>query len=301
MPATNTCYVQSNGIRIAYHDFGDKNHPAILLVMGLGTQMIAWPLVFCELLVAAGFRVIRFDNRDIGLSDKVDVEPPNFLKSVVFNKLNVRFEVPYTLNDMAQDTVGLLDALNIQTAHIVGVSMGGMISQIIAANYPERIKSLTSIMSTSGARSLPAPGLKVTRHMLRKPAGDDELSILRHGLSTWALIGSPDYRPSEQALSDKIINAYRRSYYPPGYVRQAAAILASGDRVELLKSLDLPVLVMHGKADVLVPVECGIDTARHIKDAKLVLFDGMGHDLPEPLLPKFVALIVELAAKGENR
>ena len=288
-------------MQIAYEEFGDKHHPAILLVMGLGTQMIAWPLAFCNMLVAQGFRVIRFDNRDVGLSEKVEADTPNFLKLIIFDKLNLRLKVPYTLYDMAQDTVGLLDALEIKTAHIVGVSMGGMIGQIVAAKHPDRIKSLSSIMSTSGARSLPSAGLKVTRHMISKPAGEDELSILDHGLRTWALIGSPDYRPDKQALSDKIISAYRRSYYPSGYARQAAAILASGDRVDLLKSLDLPTLVIHGSADVLVPVACGVDTARHIKDAKLKLFDGMGHDLPEALLPTFVSLIAELVLTAANR
>jgi pimeloyl-ACP methyl ester carboxylesterase len=197
---------------------------------------------------------------------------------------------------MAKDVIGLMDALDIPAAHLVGASMGGMIAQLVAGHYPFRVLSLTSIMSTSGRRSLPRTHRKVALHMMRRPVGADMDTLQEFSLRTWRLIGSPDYQPSDEELRAKIAAGYERSYYPAGYARQMAAIMASGDRVSLLKKIMAPTLVIHGKDDPLVPVAGGIDTARHIPGATLELIDGMGHDLPRPLLPHFAELIGSHAA-----
>lgn len=289
-------YIQANGIQLAYDEFGQPDHPAILLIMGLGTQMIAWPEAFCRGLAARGYRVIRFDNRDIGLSQKMDGgRVPHLLKMAAYSRLNLPLDVPYRLQDMALDAICLLDALDIDSAHIVGASMGGMIAQLIAGHFPFRVLSLTSIMSSSGRRSLPGARRNVALHMLRRPASADPVALQEHAIRTWRLIGSPHYQPSDAALRDKLSQSYQRSHYPAGHARHMAAIMASGDRVKVLKKIVAPTLVIHGKADPLVPVAAGIDTARLVRGARLELFDGMGHDLPTPLLPTFVDLISEHA------
>lgn len=289
-------HVKANGLQLAYDEFGSVGDPAIVLIMGLGTQMIGWPVAFCEKLAVEGFRVIRFDNRDIGLSQKLDDSGrPSLIRVALRKKLGLANRVPYRLHDMAADTTGLMDGLGIEAAHLVGISMGGMIAQTVAGYFPSRTLSLTSIMSTSGRSSLPSASIKVTRQVF-KPVGDeDEEAFLARATKTWQLIGSPGYPVSEVALQEKILASYRRSYYPAGAARQAVAIVASGDRVDLLKRIDTPTLVLHGKDDALVPVACGIDTAKHIKNARLELIDGMGHNLPEPLLPQFAQLIAEHA------
>jgi pimeloyl-ACP methyl ester carboxylesterase len=284
-------YIDVKGIRIAYDQFGDISHPAILLIMGLGTQMTSWPETFCQGLADKGYRVLRFDNRDIGLSSKMhNAKTPGLMKMMLYAKLGLTIEVPYTLIDMANDAVGLMNGLNIEKAHIIGASMGGMIAQLVAAHYPERTLSLTSIMSTSGRRSLPGPSLKILRQMAKRPANNEE-AYLDSAMQLWALIGSPDYLPTPQELRKRIRINYQRSYYPPGYIRQVAAIAASGDRVELLKKINTPTLIIHGRSDQLVPEKCGIDTAQLIPNAQLELIDGMGHDLPQPLLARFIDLI----------
>ena len=285
-------YLEANGMRLAYDEFGDASQPTILLIMGLGTQMIAWPETLCQGLVNRGYHVVRFDNRDIGLSQKMDgARTPGVIKMAAFSRLNLHLDVPYKLTDMASDTIGVLDALDIDRAHVVGASMGGMIAQLVAGHHPERVASLTSIMSTSGCRSLPSPDKKITLHMVRRPKNADPEQLLEHALRTWQLIGCPGFRPSKDALLEKLATSYQRSYYPQGHARQMAAIIASGDRVEVLKRIKAPTLVIHGKDDPLVPVTGGIDTARLVADARLELIDGMGHDLPQALLPYFVELI----------
>ena len=285
-------YLQANGLKIAYDEFGEAQNPAIILIMGLGTQMIAWPVSFCESLAALGFRVIRFDNRDIGLSEKLHYSgTSNLIRVALRKKLRLPSRVPYKLDDMAADTIGVMDALNVDSAHIVGISMGGMIAQTVAAQFPERTLSLTSIMSTTGHRSLPSASLKVMRQVFKRVANEDEEGYVRRSMKTWNLIGSPGYPVSDEALRERILLSYNRSYYPAGASRQATAIVASGDRVSLLNKITAPTLVIHGKDDALVPVECGIHTAKHVKGAKLELIEGMGHNLPEPLLPDFAELI----------
>ncbi len=297
-------YVNANGIRLAYDEFGDSSAPVILLIMGLGTQMIAWSEEFCQDLAARGYRVIRFDNRDIGLSQKMEgARVPGMLKLAVYSRFRLPVKVPYTLYDMARDAIGLLDALDIESAHLVGASMGGMIAQLMAANFPYRVLSLTSIMSTSGCRSLPSADRKVMLHMARRPAKGDPEALQQYALRTLRLLSSPGFQPSDEALLEKISASYKRSSYPAGYTRHMAAIMASGDRVALLKKITAPTLVIHGKDDPLVPVSGGIDTARHVRGAKLELIEGMGHDLPKPLLPRFAELIsahADTASQSDN-
>ena len=292
-------YINANGIDLAYEQFGDSADPVILLIMGLGTQMTGWPDSFCTGLAARGYRVIRFDNRDIGLSQKMDTLPtPSLLKVMLFARLRLPLALPYTLDDMANDAVALLDALNIESAHLVGASMGGMIAQLVAGHFPLRVLSLTSIMSTSGRKSLPGPDRKVALHMLRRPVAADAQSMHEYAMRTWRLIGSPAYPPTDEALSEKLSRSYKRSYYPAGHSRQMVAIMAGGDRVAVLKTIVAPTLVIHGRADPLVPVSGGIDTAQLIPGAKLELIEGMGHDLPDELIPRFLELIGSNAEKA---
>ena len=288
-------YVIANGVRLAYDEFGDSTDPAMLLIMGLATQMIAWPESFCEQLAAQGYWVIRYDNRDIGLSEKIEnAKPPNVAKLILQSKLRLSVKVPYSLKDMADDSVGLLDALKIDKAHIVGVSMGGMIGQLVTAHAASRVHTFTSIMSTSGDKKIPAAKRHITAAMLRRP-DNSEQAVLANKKEVLRLISSPAFPPSEKEMTEKILSSYRRSYYPAGGLRHIAAIIHCGSRVAALQTITRPTLVIHGKEDVLVNVEGGIDTARHIRDAKLELIEGMGHDLPKELIPRFVDLIANHA------
>ncbi|WP_372797285.1 alpha/beta fold hydrolase [Litorivivens sp.] len=283
--------VDVGGLTLNVQEFGDAEQPALVLIMGLGMQMISWPDPLCAGLAERGYRVIRFDNRDSGLSQKFEHQrAPGPLKLLISRKLGLSVKVPYQLRDMASDVVNLLDVLQIGAAHVVGASMGGMIGQLVAALYPERVTSLTSIMSTSGARQLPQPRAEVLK-VLMTPAARSEEDYLRNAMRTWSLIGSPAYPPNDEALRARLLAGYRRSYCPGGTARQLAAIAACGSRVNELKRIIAPTLVIHGRDDALVPVEGGEDTARHIPGARLEVIDGMGHDLPEPLLSDFVEMI----------
>ncbi len=284
--------INANGIEVAYDEFGDRADPSIVLIMGLGTQMIAWPEDFCRGLAARGFHVVRFDNRDIGLSTKFDDRRhPGIFMLILASTIGLPIRVPYTLKDMAGDAVGVLDALNIEAAHVVGASMGGMIAQLVAALHPERCLTLTSIMSSSGRRGLPRAKTHVTRHMLTRPASNQAEARVHHAMRTYELIGSPGYPPEPEQLKQKILASYQRSDYAEGFMRQFSAIAASGSRVRYLRRIAAPTLVLHGRDDPLVPVAHGIDTARWIRDARLEIIDGWGHDLPITLVPRFVQLI----------
>ena len=289
-----THFVQSNGIRMAYQEFGDADAPTILLVAGLYNQLIRWPLEFCELLVARGFRVIRFDNRDIGLSDKMEGEvAPSFLQLALHSWFGLPVKVPYGLDDMAADTVGLLDALDIKAVHIVGMSMGGMISQLVAGLYPTRVLSLTSIMSKTGAFGKGAASLSVARQMVKPiPKGT---SALDNSVKTRQMFGSPGYLESDEKVAIDVKSEFKRSNNPAGYLRQMAAIRSAPSRNKLLNSLKIPVLIIHGNQDTLVDVSGGIETKKQIPHAKLVRFEGMGHTLPEPLLAEFADFIQQTA------
>lgn len=290
--ANSEQFLEANGLRLAYETFGSPRDPAILLIMGLGTQMISWPDIFCGGLAECGYHVIRFDNRDIGLSEKLPVDDPVSIPRLFFrHRLGLELNVPYTLEDMANDTVGVLDALQIPSAHLVGASMGGMIAQLATVHHSDRVLSLTSIMSTTGNPRLPGSRWRATRQMLMRPKSRQENDLVEHGLKTWAIIGSPDFRPPEHELRARLLRSIRRCHYPRGYRHQLAAIVANGDRSELLSTITRPTLVIHGKEDVLVPVEGGIDTANCIPGATLKLIEGMGHDLPVELQPRLTRYI----------
>jgi pimeloyl-ACP methyl ester carboxylesterase len=286
--------VEANGITIEYESLGDPAAPPILLIMGLGMQLVAWPDPFCQALVGHGFRVVRFDNRDCGLSSKIEVRrQPNLVAAIASAWLRLPVRAPYTLDDMAADTVALLDALGIRRAHVVGLSMGGMIAQVVAARYPDRVLSLTSIMSSSGRRRVSKPRPEAKRALLGKPTDPRDLdSVVEHLVGVFGVIGSPAFPKDRAALRDQIARNVRRGYYPRGVARQLVAIIASGDRRRLLRKIRVPTLVIHGGADPLVPVEAGRDTAHNIAGAKLRVIDGMGHDLPPELLPILVEAIV---------
>lgn len=288
-------YLDANGVRLAYDDFGNANDPAILLIMGMATQMTAWPLSFCRGLADRGFYVVRYDNRDVGLSEKMlTARIPSTLDMMLKAGINRPLKVSYKLDDMATDALELMNALNLNQAHVVGVSMGGMIGQVLAAKHTSRVCSLTSIMSSSGDPNLPRASKKVTRALLKRYLG-----LVKPGLkSTIAfqrLIGSPGFPQSDDELNEKVRAAFQRSFYPPGFARHMAAIMASGSRVELLKAIKAPSLVIHGRDDVLVPLACGVDTARQIPNAALKIIDGMGHNLPESLVPILTDLVADHA------
>jgi len=285
--------VAANGLTLEYESLGDPAAPPILLIAGLGLQLIAWPDAFCQGLVDRRFRVIRFDNRDCGLSSKVRVRrQPKLAAALAAAWLRLPVRAPYTLEDMADDAVGLLAALAIPRAHVVGLSMGGMIAQVVAATYPERVLSLTSIMSSSGRRKVSQPRPDAKRAVLSKPIDpDDPESVVQHLVRVFGVIGSPGYPTDRHELHAQITRIVRRGYYPAGVTRQLVAIIASGNRSSLLRKITAPTLVIHGADDPLIPVEAGRDTARHIAGARLMVIPGMGHDLAPGLQPILVDAI----------
>lgn len=282
-----------NGLEIEYDTFGAAGADPLLLIMGLGTQMTAWSPDFCNALAGHGHYVVRFDNRDIGLSTKFhDVKAPGRLRYVINHVFRTGLNAPYSLSDMASDAAGVLDALDIESAHVVGASMGGMIAQLLTVGHPERVKSLTSIMSTSGNPKLPAARPDVVKHIFaNRPKTSDPAVMLEHMVRTVKMISSPGYPRSDEEWREQLSASLTRSYYPQGFVRQMAAIVDDGSRVQRLKSIRKPTLVIHGSDDPLVPVEGGIDTARHIDGAKLEILEGMGHDLPPQLVDTITSLI----------
>lgn len=289
----------SNGITLTYETQGDPAGTPVLLIMGLGLQLISWPEAFCQILVERGFYVIRFDNRDSGLSSKMDhLGRPNLLLSFIKSALRLPLSAGYTLDDMAKDAVGLLDALGVGQAHIVGVSMGGMIAQIVAAKHANRTRSLTSIMSSSGRRGLPGPTRAARHALLSQPKNPRDLEcVIEHLAKTFRVIGSPAYPTPEAQLRDRLRATIQRNMNPSGTARQLVAIAASGDRVELLKSITAPALVIHGVQDPLVPIACGRDTARLIPGATLREIDGMGHDLAAELIVT-ISHMIDAHCKG---
>ncbi len=285
--------VAANGIRIEYESHGDPARPVILLIMGLGMQLVAWPEELVGALAGRGFRVVRFDNRDAGLSTQFDHLPAGPLATAFMRSMfGWPVTAPYKLDDMAADTIGLLDALGIARAHVVGASMGGMIAQLIAIRHPERVQSLTSMMSSSGARSLPQPKYDAFFALIRRPkrgAGLDDL--VQHYVNLFNVIGSPAYPTPLPLLQERLRSSLARANRPLGTLRQMLAILASGSRSHLLPRIIAPTLVIHGDADPLVPVAHGEDTAAKIPGATLKVIHGMGHDLPPALLPELSELI----------
>ena len=292
--------IGANGIALEVEDHGPANGAPLVLIMGLGMQLLAWPEDFVAMLVARGFRVIRFDNRDVGLSQGFDrLGVPNIAVESVKYTLGLKIRAPYTLGDMADDTAAMLQSLGIAQAHVCGASMGGMIAQHLAARHPDRVKSLTLMMTTTGARQLPGPSWKVRSALLSRPKNPrDPGSVVDHFVKLYQLIGSPSFRPPPSDLRERLGLSVRRAYRPQGTARQMVAIVADGDRTPMLARIRQPTLVVHGLADPLVPPEAGRDLAGKIHGAALDLIDGMGHDLPKELWPRFVADICETAARA---
>jgi pimeloyl-ACP methyl ester carboxylesterase len=287
-----------NGIAIEVDDQGPRDGEPLLLIMGLGMQLVGWPDELVRRLAAEGFRVVRFDNRDAGLSQVFDhLGVPNIVAATLRHALRLPVRAPYSLGDMARDAAGVLDALGIARAHVCGASMGGMIAQRLALHHPERVKSLTLMMTTSGARQLPQASARVRRALLSRPASSAEDDVIAQLMSVLEVIGSPAYRPDAQDVRQRLRQALRRAYRPAGTLRQLVAIAADGDRSPGLGGLRMPCHVIHGTADPLVPVAGGIDLAAKIRGATQDLIDGMGHDLPLPLLPRFAAGIVQAAGR----
>ena len=283
--------VPANGIELAYDSFGDESDDPLLLIMGLGAQMLLWHEDFCEALAERGHWVVRYDNRDVGLSTCFDeAGVPDMTALTASLIAGQPAETPYSLDDMADDSAGLLSALGIERAHLCGASMGGMIAQTLAYRHPERVKSLTSIMSTSGDPGLPPSKPHLIAKLLETPPSDRADNI-DHYISVARAIGSPDFPTPEDELRERAARMYDRGFHPEGSARQFAAIVAHGSRREKLRGLDVPALVIHGKADDLVPFEGGVDTHECIQGAEALWIDGMGHDLPRVLWPEIIAAI----------
>ncbi len=293
--------VQSNGLQIAYKEYGSAVGPVLLMVQGLGMPLTGWPPALIDALVAEGFRVIVFDNRDIGRSQLLHhMNVPNMLVQILRRKFRMQVRAPYQLTDMMRDVEGLMDALQIESAHMVGVSMGGMISQLLAIHEPQRVKTLTSIMSATGSRKLPGPTKEVTRHIIRGPKSATYEAGLEFQWKLWRLLGGSRYRLSDEDLAEFLRRNFERGMTAAGVARQMLAILAAPSRIDELGKTDIPTLVIHGDADPLIPVECGLDTARAIPGARTAIIEGMGHALPVALTERLARLITQHARMVER-
>ena len=289
----------ANGLQIEVDVQGPEHGEPILLIMGLGMQLIGWPDELVQMLLQRGFRVIRHDNRDVGLSQGFDrLGVPNLMVEALRHRLRLRVRAPYQLADMAADALGVLDALGIAHAHIVGASMGGMIAQHIAAKHPRRVKSLTLIMTTSGARHLQQARPQVARVLMSRPQQPDAGTYMAHMSHVLSVIGSPAYPPDPQRLQQRLMASFQRAYRPAGTARQLVAVVADGDRSPLLQRIVAPTRVIHGEADPLVPVPAAHDLVKKIPGAVADIVPGMGHDLPLPLLPRIAEGIVQNAARA---
>jgi pimeloyl-ACP methyl ester carboxylesterase len=282
-------------LRLAYETFGDPADAPLLLVMGLATQMVGWPDGLCRDLADRGLFVIRFDNRDIGLSTHLEAAGAPDVLAIMGGDTS---SVGYALADLADDTVGLLDELGLDSVHLVGASMGGMIAQLVAIRHPERVRSLTSIMSNTGEAGVGAPSQAAAGVLFAPPAHDRESAIQR-AVDTYRVIGSPGFEFDEAALRERAGLSFDRAYDPAGVARQLAAILTTPDRTRDLGKLDVPALVVHGAQDQLVDVSGGRATAAAIPGAELMVVEGMGHDLPREVWPRLVDAITALVERGE--
>ena len=280
---------EANGLSIEYETFGDRANPALLLIMGVGCQLIMWPEDLCQGLADKGFFVIRYDNRDIGLTTKMDdAGVPDIMAALTAQLSGEPVKAPYSLDDMADDAAALLKTLGIDRAHIVGASMGGMIAQLVAIRHPEVTKSLTSIMSTTGNPDLPAAKDEAMGALLTPPADTSRESLIAQGVTMWKVIGSPKYPATEEELTTLAARNVDRSICPEGFGRQVLAILSAPPRNEALSKLSVPAMVLHGADDPLVPVEGGKDTAAAIPGARLEIIDGMAHDFTQALVPVYL-------------
>ena len=295
--------VRANGIDIEYESFGRLSDPVILMIMGVTAPMVNWPDSLCRGLAARGLRVIRFDNRDIGRSTHLDaLGRPDLGALIAGARAGRPVKAPYALDDMAVDAVGLLDALGIGSAHIVGASMGGMIAQLVAIDHPARTKSLVSIMSTTGRPEVSQPKPEAFAALITPPASPSREDRIARGVAAWRVIGSPGFAASDEEVTAFVTRGVDYAPYDPdGIGRQLAAVIAASPRAERLQSVTAPSLVIHGDADPLIPLTGGEDTARSIPGAELFVIPGAGHDIFESLVPVYVEAIGGFAAKVEAR
>ena len=292
--------VGANRITLEVQDHGSASAEPLLLIMGLGMQLVAWPEGLVNALVRSGFRVIRFDNRDVGLSQSFDrFGVPSVMRDVLKYSLGMNVQTAYTLADMADDAAGVLAALGVPSAHVFGVSMGGMIAQHMALRHRGSVRSLTLMMTSSGARRLPGPSMKVRAAMMSRPKdAGDMAAIVAYYVRLYRLIGSPAYPESDHDIAQRIQGWVHRAYRPAANLRQLMAVAADGDRSALLRQLRVPSHVIHGRDDALVPLPAGKDLAGKIAGASLEIVDGMGHDLPQALWPRFVRSIEATAGRA---
>lgn len=284
--------IRVNGVSLEYEVSGPASGVPLMIINGYSSQMTSWPDEFHQAFEGRGFRVIRFDNRDVGLSQKFHGIIPDIRGVAKALAEGRKPDVPYTLDDMADDAAALLDALGIQSAHVAGASMGGMIAQLVALRHPEKVRSLVSIMSTTSDPSLPRSDPRAQEALMAKPPAEDKDSVVAHGIKTRAVIGSPGYPEDEADLRQRFATNYDRSYYPEGPVRQWAAIMASGPRTERLKKLRTRTLVVHGANDILIMPEAGRHTAATIPGAELKIIEGWGHNIPRSSVPVLMDAIV---------
>ncbi len=295
----SAAFAPANGIRLCYETFGDASKPPLLLIMGLAAQMIVWDDEFCARLAERGFWVIRFDNRDIGMSTKFPkARTPSIAELVLAQATRVRFRTPYTLLDMAADAAGLLDALGIRSAHVAGASMGGAIAQELAIAFPARVRSLTSIMSSTGDPKLPGPTRRALA-VLTKKVPLDRAGYVREYVATWSVLAGDHFPFDAERTMRQGAAGYDRGINPPGVARQMLAIIASGNRKKALRGVTVPTLVVHGTADPLIPVEAGRDTAATIPGARLLLIEGMGHSFPREVWPRIIDAIAGHASQAD--
>ena len=295
----SAAFVPANGIQLCYETFGDPANPPMVLIMGLATQMIVWDDEFCALLAARGFWVIRFDNRDIGMSTHfTKARTPRIAELMLAHVTRIKFRVPYTLRDMAADTVGLMDALGIRSAHVVGASMGGFIAQELAIRYPSRLRSMTSIMSSTGDPKLPGPTPRALAVLSKKVPLDRE-GYVREYVHTWSVLAGDHFPFNAERTARQGAASYDRGINPAGVARQMLAIIASGNRRKALRGINVPTLVIHGTADPLVPDDGGRDTALTIPGATLLLIEGMGHSFPREVWPRIIDAIAQHALRQE--
>jgi pimeloyl-ACP methyl ester carboxylesterase len=289
----------ANGLQLEVDDRGPPGGAPLLLIMGLGMQLIAWPEELLRPLVAGGLRVVRLDNRDAGLSQGFDhLGVPLLPWAGIRWALHLQVRPPYTLADMAADALGVLDALGIAAAHVCGASMGGMIAQHMAVSHPQRVKSLALLMTTSGARGLPQPPMHVRSRLLHRPDGRNPAAVVDHLEALMRLIGSPGHPPTPEALRQRLQAMVARAWRPAGTARQLVAVLADGDRTPMLGRITAPTVVIHGRDDPLVPFACGEQLAAAIPGARLHAIAGMGHDLPPALMPEIAGVLMENAGRG---
>jgi len=295
-------HVQAGEFSLCVETRGNPEGEPVIFIMGLGAQMTLWPEALLDHYAREGYRVIRFDNRDIGLSshlkDRLEGHP---VAVMARHRMGLPIAAPYTLHDMAGDVCQVMDALSLSSAHFVGVSMGGMISQLVAANRPERVRSATLIMTSTNSPRLPMPKSKLIWRLAGIGAKEhDEASVVARSLDFWKAIQSPGFPPREEDVRDRIVREYRRSYHPAGILRQTRAILATGSLSSATRRIRVPVSIIHGKADPLIRPVAAKQLGYLIPHARVEMIDGMGHDLPEPLLPHFAAIGFDTMAQWHH-